>query len=161
MIRDLSLHNPVASNGDDLRENTPAYRGFQRVFHDEVYLVSDDAAQFLFQPDKGEQPWGFAEFNENINVAVFFLLSPHIGSKHTQGSDFVLVLQHGEIFPQPLKDWKYVVGWRPGVSWTIRIPLYRSTHQNTWYLLFDLELINHYDSGRIIPWENLQITSRR
>jgi len=31
--------------------------------------VSDNAAQFLFQPDKGEQPWGFAEFNENINVA--------------------------------------------------------------------------------------------
>ena len=67
-----SRNNPVASNGHDLRENTPAYRGFQRVFHDEVCLASDNAAQFLFQPDKGEQPWGFAEFNENINVTVFF-----------------------------------------------------------------------------------------
>ena len=76
MIRDLSLHNPVASNGDDLRENTLPYRGFQRVFHDEVYLVSDNAAQFLFQPDKGEQPRGFERIQREYQRRCFFSALP-------------------------------------------------------------------------------------
>ena len=151
----------MASNGDDLRENTLPYRGFQGVFHDEVYLVSDNAAQFLFQPDKSEQPRGFERIQREYQRRCFFLLSPYIGSKKTQGQDFVLVLSHGEIFPQPLEDWEYGVGWRSEASWTLWIPLCRLTHQNTWCLLFELRLLNHYNSGGIRPWENLHMFSRR
>ena len=153
-----SLYTRVASNGDDLRENTLPYRGFQRVFHDEVYLVSDNAAQFLFQPDKGEQPRGFAEFNENINVAVFFSALPVHRDQIGPGIGFCTGSFAWGDYPaaaEGLEVWCGVE--RPGASWTLRILLYRSTHQNTWYLLFDLELINRYDSDGIL-WENLQIT---
>jgi len=97
---------------------------------------------------KVNSPGVSKEFNENINVAVFFCSPRTFCTVPSAWGDFPATAEGLEV-------WCGVE--RPGASWTLRILLYRSTHQNTWYLLFDLELINRYDSDGIL-WENLQIT---
>jgi len=132
--------------------------GLERVFHDEVCLASDNAAQFLFQPDKGEQPRGFERIQREYQRRCFFSALPVHRTQIDPGIEFCTVPSAWGDFPaaaEGLEVWCGVE--RPGASWTLRILLYRSTHQNTWYLLFDLELINRYDSDGIL-WENLQIT---